>query len=192
MSQRELRFEKGEYYHVYNRGCNKEDIFRDKENYVYLLRLMEKGLETYDATLAAYCLMPNHYHLLLRQDSETPISEFIQDIFNRYVKGFNAWCGRSGTLFEERFKAKHIDNEDYLMHLCRYIHLNPLRAGLVKSIEDWGFSDYLEWIGKRPIRFADPGIIRASFRTPEAYVRFVMDHAASKEFELTHRNYLLD
>ena len=192
MSQRGLQFEKGEYYHIYNRGCNKEDIFRDKENYVYLLRLMEEGIVAYDATLVAYCLMPNHYHLLARQDSETPISELMQDVFNRYAKALNQWVGRRGTLFEERFKAKHIDKEEYLMHLCRYIHLNPLQAGLVKWVEEWEFSDYLEWVGKRPIRFADPRIIRASFQTPEAYERFVLDHTASEEFSRKHKKYLFD
>jgi putative transposase len=192
MSQRGLQFDKGEYYHLYNRGCNKDDIFRDKENYVHLLHLMEEGLQKYDATLAAYCLMPNHYHLLLRQDSDTPISELMQDVFNRYAKALNKWAGRSGTLFEERFKAKHVDKEEYLMHLCRYIHLNPLKAGLVRSVDEWEFSDYLEWIDKRPIRFADPDIIRVNFQTPEAYARFVLDHTASEEFSCKHKKYLFD
>jgi hypothetical protein len=116
----------------------------------------------------------------------------MQDVFNRYVKALNKWVGRSGTLFEERFKAKHIDKEEYLIHLCRYIHLNPIQAGLVSSVEQWEFSDYLEWIGKRPIRFADPGIIRANFRTPGAYKRFVLDHTASEEFSRKHKKYLFD
>jgi REP element-mobilizing transposase RayT len=153
---------------------------------------MEEGIVAYDATLVAYCLMPNHYHLLARQDSETPISELMQDVFNRYVKALNQRVGRRGTLFEDRFKAKHIDKEEYLMHLCRYIHLNPLQAGLVKWVEEWEFSDYLEWVGKRPIRFADPRIIRASFQTPEAYERFVLDHTASEEFSRKHKKYLFD
>jgi len=192
MSQRRLQFERGEYYHVYNRGCNKENIFRDKQNYVYLTHLFEEGLRIHHATLAAYCLMPNHYHLLLRQDSESPLSDLIQDVFNRYVKAFNAWCGRTGTLFEERFRAIHIDDENYLMHLCRYIHLNPVRAGLVDVIEGWEFSDYLEWIGARQTRFADPLIIHANFPSPNDYVQFVSDHVGSEAFQLKHGEYLLD
>ena len=93
--------------------------------------------------------MPNHYHFLLRQDSDIPISTFIQRIFNSYTKAYNKKYERSGTLFEGRFKAIHVDKEGYLLHLCKYIHANPVKALLVEAPEEWEFSNYPEWVGER-------------------------------------------
>ena len=102
-------------------------------------------------------------------------SKFINVLFNAYVQAVNRQQGRKGTLFEGRFRHVWVDREEYLIHLCRYIHLNPVKAGLVAEIGDWPYSNYLEWIGERAGRLKDDVFIRDRFPTPEAYQRFVAD-----------------
>ncbi|MBI3193699.1 MAG: transposase [Ignavibacteriae bacterium] len=176
MSRRSIIFSKGEYYHIYNRGSNREDIFRERENYLYLLRLVNDAIKEYNICVIAYCLMPNHYHFLLRQDSDNTPSDFIQKVFNSYTKAFNKRYYRTGTLFEDRFKAKSVLKQEYLIHLCRYIHRNPIDAHLVKNLEDWEFSNYLEWIGKRNGRLVDLEFVHDNFRSPQEYKKFVLEY----------------
>ena len=126
MGRRKTTFLPGHYYHVYNRGVNREAIFRNRENYLFLLRRLKECADKFCITLIAYCLMPNHYHFLLRQDGEASISDFVQAIFNSYTKAFNKMYTRSGTLFEGAFKSILVDSDEYLVHLCRYIHRNPI------------------------------------------------------------------
>ncbi len=104
----------GQCYHVYNRGCNRENIFASDENYLYLLRQAKKFLTDSSVSIIAYCLMPNHYHFLLRSDSDGAIARFIQRLFNCYTQAFNRQQGRSGTLFERRAKSIWVDDEMYI------------------------------------------------------------------------------
>ncbi len=139
----------GNYYHVYNRGCNREPIFRSQDNYEYLLRQTKTFLRDAAVGVIAYCLMPNHYHFLLRSDEEGAIGRFVQRLFSSYTQAYNRHYSRSGTLFQGRAKRILVDDERYLIHLCRYIHLNPLVARLAAKAEDWPYSNYPEWIGAR-------------------------------------------
>jgi REP element-mobilizing transposase RayT len=109
MARRKIQFAKGNYYHIYNRGCNREDIFRSEENYLFLLRRLKEKINvlrtsevrsTSCVTVIAYCLMPNHYHFLLRQETDVPLSELLQALFNSYSKAFNKMYQRNGTLFD--------------------------------------------------------------------------------------------
>ncbi|MFQ5419579.1 MAG: transposase, partial [Anaerolineae bacterium] len=111
MPRRKNKFTTGHYYHIYNRGANRERIFFSKDNYLYFLKLLKKYSRKYQIAIIAYCLMPNHYHFLLRQDGETPISRFIGVLFNAYAQALNQQIGRSGALFEGRFKDVHVDND---------------------------------------------------------------------------------
>jgi putative transposase len=163
------------YYHIYNRGAGKEPIFFNPGNYEYLLRLIKKYRRQYGVAVIAYCLMPNHYHFLLRQESEHPLSKFINVLFNAYVQAVNRQQGRKGALFEGRFRHVWVEREDYLIHLCRYIHLNPVKANLVSDPGDWPYSNYPEWLGQRGGTLKDETFIRARFPTPEAYQQFVAD-----------------
>ena len=192
MPRRSIQFIQGEYYHIYNRGCNREDIFRSEENYLYLLRLLRTSIEEHKVRIIAYCLMPNHYHLLFRQDSEIPVSELIQDVFNRYSKAFNNRFQRTGTLFEGPFKAVRIDKEGYLVHLCRYIHRNPMGAGLVKLPEHWRFSNYLEWIGKRKGRLVDVEFVKSRFESPQEYIEFAMKYEPPEKLNKGLSKYTFD
>ena len=119
--------------------------------------------------------MPNHYHFLLRQDGTHAISLLVQAVFNSYTKAFNKMFDRSGTLFEGPFRAVMVDRDEYLVHLCRYIHLNPVKARLVSSPEEWPYSNYPEWIGQRAGTLRDETFIREWFPSPQEYRQFVLD-----------------
>ncbi|MBI5215557.1 MAG: transposase [Ignavibacteriae bacterium] len=189
---RKVIFAQDEYYHIYNRGCNRENIFLSDENYRFLLRNLKSLVEEYNVCVIAYCLMPNHYHFLLRQDGEKNSGKLIQFLFNKYTKAFNAMHKRTGTLFEGPFKAIHVDKQEYLIHLCRYIHRNPLEAGLVANIEDWEYTNYLEWIGKRKGMLWDKEFVNDNFRTAEEYKKFVLEYISPKKLEEEWRKYRIE
>jgi len=181
MARRKITFAQGEYYHVYNRGVNRQPIFRCDDNYVFLLQRVKRYVAQWQIVVIAYCLMPNHYHFVLRQAGEHSISRFMQSIFNSYTKAFNKMYDRSGTLFEGPFRAAHVTDDVYLLHLCRYVHLNPLEAGLVADLCDWPYSNYLEWIGQRNGTLVDREFVKSHFPTPAEYIQFVADHTPPKK-----------
>jgi REP element-mobilizing transposase RayT len=176
MPQRTTDFAPGQFYHIYNRGAGKQDIFREQENYHYLLRSIRRYTKQLHLSPIAYCLMPNHYHLLLRQDGDEPAGQLAWLTFNKYTKAFNKRYGRTGTLFEGRYQSIHVDGTDYLLHLCRYIHANPVKAGLVSRPEEWPFSNYLEWVGLRDGVLVDRQFVEETFPRREDYRRFVIDY----------------
>lgn len=145
---RKIVFATDEFYHIYNRGTDKRDVFlhtRDYERFLYLLwacndknpvintSFYYRGFASIDlkkkreqlVDIVCFCLMPNHYHLLLRQKTEGGISLFMQKLGTAYTMYFNTRCERTGVLFQGVFKAAHVDREEYFAHLTRYIHLNP-------------------------------------------------------------------
>ncbi len=184
-------FAPGNAYHLYNRGLNKADIFTGADNYRFLLGKVKRLLKEIPATVIAYCLMPNHYHFVMRQEGETPLSQFIGRLFQSYTQAYNRQQKRTGPLFAGRFRCVHVDSEEYLLHLCRYVHLNPVAAGLVARPEDWPFSNYLEWIGRREGTLVDRALIGAYFDTPEAYIAFVQAEL-SDQMAKKLKPYLLD
>ncbi len=117
--------------------------------------------------------MPNHYHLLLRQDGETPAGKVAQSVFNAYAKAYNKRYDRGGALFQDRFRAVQVDDEPYLIHLCCYIHANPAKAGLVTRSEDWPYSNYLEWVGLRAGTLVDQALVTYYFPDRAEYRRYV-------------------
>ncbi len=180
MPYRKVELRAGEHYHIYNRGNNYADVFFERENYLYFLRQVRKYLLPEAVEIVAYCLMPNHYHLLLRllaDDLSTPM----QGLSLSYTKAVNLHYGRVGALFQGRFKAVRVDRDEYLLHLSRYIHLNPLTAGLVKRAEDWEFSSYRDYIGLRSGTLPKPDIVLGQFPSGEAYRLFVESYAEGDE-----------
>jgi putative transposase len=163
----------GHYYHVYNRGCNRQPIFANAGNYLFLLRRAKSYLTDAPLSVIAYCLMPNHYHFLLRPEQDDALSPFIQRLFNSYTQAFNKQQGRSGTLFEGRAQSIPVDTEQYVIHLCRYIHLNPVKAGLVSHPADWPYSNYQEWVGRRDGALVDRQFVQQYFPTAADYEAFV-------------------
>lgn len=168
-------YEKQGYYHIYNRGNNKQPIFFENTNYEYLTQILNRNAQKYEIAVIAYCLMPNHFHLLLRQDSEKSIRDFLRSSFQSYVQAINKRYRRTGRLFESHPKHKTIDDIDYLLHLCRYIHINPVKANIVQNPEQWQYSNYLEFIGKRESDFFDCVLFNEWFDSGHSYQSFVHD-----------------
>lgn len=134
-------------YHVFSRGNNKNAIFVDDKDYnVFLKQLFEVKSEK-DFLLYAYCLMPNHFHLMIETVQE-PLSEIMQKLLTLYGIYFNLTYDRSGHVFQGRYKAIICQKEEYLFKLLQYIHLNPLRAGLTKDINGYKWSSHLIFSGK--------------------------------------------
>ncbi len=150
-----ISWQPGYYYHLYNRGAHKLNIFREEDNYLYVLKLIKKYLRELNLSLIVYCLLPNHYHFLVEQLGDHPAGLLPQRVFNSYSKAYNKRYDHSGTLFEGRYKAKHVNSDRYLRHLCRYIHANPVKDGLVERLEEWPWSNYLEWVGRRQGKLVD-------------------------------------
>lgn len=205
------------YYHIYNRGVDKRTIFQDKQDYKVLLSYLKTALlpppdpKTLQKTvtvqgssfkgiprqpnnfcksiqLTAYCLMPNHFHFLIRQVEIRSIEAFMRSVLTRYSKFFNQKYKRKGHLFEGIYKAVHVDEEPHLLHLTRYIHLNPIE--LTDDITKW-YSSYAEYLKIRNtswvkpddiLEFFEPGTL-PMLRKHHTYKNFVENHKEdSKEF----------
>jgi len=134
-------------------------------------------------TVIAYCLLPNHYHWLLRQDGEIRVGKVPTRVFGSYTQAFNRAYERTGTLFEGPYKAIAVDTDAYLVNLCCYIHLNPVRHGLVDRPDEWPYSNYLEWIEKRPGKLVDRELVRDYFAAPQDYEEFVATFQEAGSFQ---------
>ena len=172
MPRREVIFQAGNYYHVYNRGNNRQLIFFEQDNYTYFLRQLRTHLMHRGVDIIAYCLMPNHYHLLVYLKNEY-FSKLMQAFTLSYAKAINQRYKRVGSLFQGLFQAIHVDREEYLLNLTRYIHLNPVEANLVEKAEDWEFSSYQEYVDLR--RGSLPKLDRVELFSADAYRDFLED-----------------
>lgn len=142
-------------YHIYNRGNNRENIFKERKNYTFFLQLLEKHLNGL-ANLHAYCLMPNHFHLLIRVLDQShrprdpfndngrllPITKGFKNLFIAYVRAINKAYNRTGSLFQAKFKKKLIHDEYQYLYTTAYIHYNPVKAGLSSCYSSWPYSSY--------------------------------------------------
>jgi putative transposase len=139
---RPLRIEfPGAYYHVTSRGNEQKDVFRSKRDREKFIEYLASSSDRYGAVIHAYCLMSNHYHLLL-ETPEANLSQIMRHINGAYTTYFNVKRHRSGHLFQGRFKAILVDADEYLGELSRYIHLNPVRAAIVERPEQYTWSSY--------------------------------------------------
>jgi len=168
------KYEAGSYYHIYNRGVAKQVIFRTDKDYKTFLSFLtlylssppdlnlgtnlidgqslhvppSRQLKNYaqEITLLAYCLMPNHFHLFIRQESEHGIYHFMQSLTTKYVRYFNSHYDRVGHLFQDRYKAVKISSENQFTYVSKYIHLNPLSLSTYKDsprrLRDYKYSSY--------------------------------------------------
>jgi REP element-mobilizing transposase RayT len=175
MPRRDLELCPGEYYHLYNRGNNRNRIFYQCANYVFFLRRLREYLVPV-VDVVAFCLMPTHYHLLVQvkmSGASEDVSKAMMRFSVSYTKAMNRRYDRVGSLFQGAFQTKHVGRNDYLVHLSRYISLNPLMAGMVERPEDWEFSSYREYIGLRNGTLPKPGVVLSQFPTRKAYQEFV-------------------
>ncbi len=188
MSTRTIKFVEGEYYHVYNRGNSKQKIFHSKYDYLRFLEILyfansTEPFNTYNlhrtevATLVdekhklvaigAYCLMPNHFHILLTPVVEDGISKFMQKLATAYAMYYNEKYERTGSLFEGKFKAEHIGTDRYLKYIFSYIHLNPVKLidpkwkeegiknkkEVIKYLNDYEYSSYQNFLDSKVSKF---------------------------------------
>ena len=185
MSIRKVNFIVGEYYHLYNRGNSKQKIFLDQEDYNHFVKLLylcnstrsityrDISMNVYDfdreetlVYIGAYCLMPNHFHFLVKEKAENGISKFMQKISTAYSMYFNKKYKRTGGLFEGKFKSQYIGIDRYLKYIFSYIHLNPIKLiepkwkeigiknikGAVVFLNNYQHSSYLDYLNEDRLR----------------------------------------
>lgn len=197
-------FEEEGVYHVFNRGVEKRDIFMDDIDYqiflyylfIYVvpleqvlikhphlpIRLRGKNLSE-EVEILAFCLMPNHFHLLIKQKNYDGVSRLLKQLTNAYARYFNDKYKRVGGLFQGRFRAVPIETNEQLLHTSRYIHLNPLIADITKDLKTYQWSSYPEYITKKDETICSKETISFFFPASK-YKDFVMDHADyAKELE---------
>lgn len=183
----------GHYYHIYNHAVGNDNLFREPQNYYYFLDKFKQFLEGW-VTVYTFCLLPNHFHLLvktneMKHSEMNPMiskninklySDMVSKQFNRLFKSYsqsiNKFYSRRGSLFMQNFKRIEVETDDYFVALVLYIHFNPINHGLTKYLEDWEFSSYSE------ILYPEPGNISCNK---------VLDWFGNKDtFELLHQRNL--
>lgn len=188
------------YYHVYNRGHNKDPLFIDSNDFEYFVFLLKRcfgptQIKAKDGrlfpwigdkiTLNAFCLMPNHFHLLLLQGSDiSALSKSMQSLATTYSMYFNKKYQRRGSIFESVFKASPILSDSYLHHISRYIHLNP------KEYWTWAHSSYRQYLGGNTHSWVNYKPILGLFDDVAEYITFTDDYVDMRD-ELTELKYNL-
>ena len=147
---RPLRIEfPGAAYHVTSRGDRREAIYLDDADRSAQLAIIEQAMERFDAQVLAYCLMENHFHLVLHT-RQANLSRLMRHVNGVYTQAYNRRHGLVGHLFQGRFKAILVDRDSYLLALCRYVERNPVAAGMVAAAGDWPWSSYRAHVGAAP------------------------------------------
>lgn len=199
----------GQTYHIYNRGIERREVFTNKREYqravdvisyyrnaavpIRFSRLMElpdderlkvfdslKRKSDYEVKIIAFCLMPNHFHLLIRQEKDGGTSRFISNYCNSYNKYFNKKYNRVGPLFQGAFKAVRIETDEQFIHLSRYIHLNPVSSFIIEEdgLDTYPWSSLPEYLGKVEQGISDSQIVLSHFKSRQDYRRFVHDQVS--------------
>lgn len=204
-SNRKIVFSDGQYYHVYNRGVEKRPVFTNKSESLraigsinfyrfgnlsmryskYLSLEKQKRYEFLESLnkipqqvkILAFCLMENHFHFLLKQLEEGGIVKFMAKFQNSYTKFFNTKHRRVGPLFQGVFKGVHIEDDEQLIHVSRYIHLNPVMSFYIKAEEltNYRWSSYQNYLGITETQMVDPSEIMSFFKDQREYIEFVLD-----------------
>lgn len=202
----------GECYHIFNRGVNKLPFFNSVYDYKRFMRSMlyyqtegpkpsfslfspmnqELNRNKKIVDIICYCLMPNHFHFLLRQVKDKGITEFLGKFSNSYTKYFNIKHGRVGPILQGEFKSVLVENNEQLLHLSRYIHLNPLVSGVTQDLENYQWSSYPEYLNSSGTDLCSKGVILNQFKEIQGYKQFVLDQVGYG-MELEHlKHHLLD
>ncbi len=178
------------YYHVYSRGVNKAPVFIDDADKLYFLGLLKRYLSrestkssarvTYrsyfnELEVLCYCLMDNHIHLLIYQHDDHAIVGFMRSLMTSYSMYFNRRHKRVGPVFQSRYLASRIDNDSYLLHISRYIHLNP------RLWRTYGFSSLSYYLGEKRADWVRPQRVLELFGGSDKYLDFVSDLDANKQ-----------
>lgn len=193
MASKPRLFENGYYYHVFNRGVEKRGLFYGERDYLRFLKTIKicndpatvriTSLLPSDSfasknnyvSIINFVIMPNHYHFTLQQTADNGITQFLQRLGTSYSKYFNIKYKRTGRLFEYTYKAIPVETDEQLIHLSRYIHLNPIVSGMVKNLSDYRWSSYSDYTDKITHDFCNPAPVLVSFSSSQNYRRFVLD-----------------
>jgi putative transposase len=178
------------YYHVYARGVAKQPIFLDEDDYSYFRMLFARHLSLTatksranvaypqfrnDIELVAYCQMLNHFHLLVYQNGQGALPSFMRSVMTAYSKYFNAKYKRTGPVFESRYKAARVDSNEYLLHISRYIHMNP------RHYRNYKHSSYKDYASGLQSEWLQPERILSLFTSPRKYEEFCADYTDRRE-----------
>lgn len=196
MSYNQAIFANNEFYHVFNRGVEKRTTFTNRRDYNRFIETMDYYrakdpparfsykdrpviiknviISSPLVEIVCFCLMPNHFHMLIKQIENNGISTFLSKLSNSYTKYFNTKYKRVGPLFQGSFKAVRIEDDEQLLHVSRYIHLNPLIDYLTRDLKTYPYSSYTEFLGLKK-GFCKKDIILDNFKTPSDYEKFVLD-----------------
>jgi len=184
MARRKIQFEIENFYHIFNRGNRKQRIFFEDENYKYFLRQLHKYFNPMGIEVISYCLMPNHFHLIIYLTRETDFSSIMRRFSISYTRSLNRWIDSAGHVFQGNFGAQQIDEAAYLTHVFRYVHLNPVLAKLVTLPNEWQYSDYSVWVNPAASKELPSIRMRDEYFTGASdYKSFVLDYWKDKETE---------
>src|SRR3989338_3441126 len=178
---RPLRIEyPGAFYHVISRGNEGKAIFKGESDYELFLKTLQDSSSRFDILVHAYCLMPNHLHLLV-QTKDSNLSQFMKRLLGVYTIRFNRRHKRCGHLFQGRYKAYLIDQDSYFLQLSRYIHLNPVKAKLSANPEDYRWSSMPFFLKQNAPSFLYREFTLKSFNSPKDYRAFVTEGMVEKD-----------
>lgn len=177
MARRPRIFAPGLLYHVIVRGNHRQRTFRTAADYEAYLERLVTYRRKYGIRIYAYCLMPNHVHLLL-ETAQAPLARFMQGLQQSYTQYFNRVHRKVGHLFQGRYQALVCERERYLLALLCYIHLNPVRAKLVRQPEQYRYSGHASYLRGQPTDILDPALVLSVLGGRSAYRRFIHEGLA--------------
>ena len=166
-------------YHVLNRGNGKQEVFHKDQDYQTFIDLMEKATAQCPVKILAFCLMPNHFHIVLMAIRAEELSKWMQWLMTSHVRRYHHHYGTSGHVWQGRFKSFIIQEDAHLLTVLRYVESNPIRAGLVNSAKNWMWSSHREVIGEKTRLLVD----EVPIELPKDWGRYVDESLTEKELD---------
>ena len=173
-------------YHIILRGINKQIIFEEEEDFQYFVSILSKCKEICEYKIYAYCLMNNHIHLLMKKGTE-PLAKIFKRICDRYVYWYNRKYNRIGPLFQDRFRSEPVETEEYFLTVVRYILQNPVKAGMVSSVNQYKWCNYAAFYSEK--NFSDTEKVLSFFSGKEQFISFINAEISEKCLDVTSSNY---
>ena len=167
----------GYIYHILNRGNAKQTVFRHSADYKAFITLMKEGKKRYAVKLLAYCLMPNHFHMVVIPEQSKELSKWMQWIMTSHVRRYHRYYGSSGHIWQGRFKSFLVQNDVHFLTVMRYVERNPVRKGLVESVTSWRWSSYKERSCNESVGLLD----KIPLQLPSSWKEYVNNAMTDKE-----------
>jgi len=164
-------------YHVLNRGNGKQNVFHKEQDYKVFIDLMKEAKNRYPVNIFSYCLMPNHFHMILMPLKVRELSKWMQWLMTSHVRRYHKHYGTSGHIWQGRFKSFIIQKDNYLLTAIRYVEGNPVRAGLVNSAREWLWSSHMETANEKSRFLVD----KIPIELPSDWTKYVDESLSDKE-----------